>query len=484
VRILVDTNILIPLEPTGPDDVEPGTPAAVELVRLTQQSHVLVVHPSSVEELANDPNEHRRELRLLLVGKYTVLDQPPRPNDAMRRAIPEPAPASHDAVDYVLLAAVYLDAVEMLVTDDERIHGSAKTLGISNRVLRLVDAVETLRALVGTTPTPPPFVRSIPAHALDDSDVIFASFRQDYPPFDTWLTKAKRDGRPAWVIDGSNGAYAGVCIVKDDDDEEGIGGRVLKVSSFKVADEYQGNRYGELLIKTVLLYCRERSFDAAWVTVFPRHETLRALLDDFGFVHIRTRNNGEFVYVKRLRWDDADRVSLEPLEFHVTFGPPALKVDPADTFIVPIQPRYHELLFPDAEPQAQLISRPFGNAIRKAYLCRSGTRALRPGSSLVFYRSGRKAEIRCVGIVESTLVSSDADEVVRAVGQRTVYSYDEIKTMCHGDVLAIIFRQDHILTPAIGRDELIEHLAVRQPPQTIMAVRDEGAQWLTQRISA
>ena len=43
----------------------------------------------------------------------------------------------------------------------------------------------------------------------------------------------------------------------------------LKLSTFKVADEYRGTRYGELLLKAVFAHIARDHDDHAWVTVFP-----------------------------------------------------------------------------------------------------------------------------------------------------------------------------------------------------------------------
>lgn len=136
-------------------------------------------------------------------------------------------------------------------------------------------------------------------------------------------------------------------------------------------------------------------------------------------------------------------------------------------FVVPIQPRFHRLLFPEAELQLPLLPepQPFGNAIRKAYLSNSGIRRLQPGDCLLFYRSQEAQGVFCVGVVEATLVSSDAAEVAAFVGQRTVYSFAQIKEKCaDGEVLAILFRQDRVLTEPIGQQELASNRVMVRPP--------------------
>jgi hypothetical protein len=87
-------------------------------------------------------------------------------------------------------------------------------------------------------------------------------------------------------------------------------------------------------------------------------------------------------------------------------------------------------------------------------------------------------------VVESVLVSGDADAVARFVGQRTVYSYQEIAKMCRSDVLAILFRQDRFLDPPIEIDTLVENRVMKRAPQSIMTLPGEAVSWLEERIGA
>lgn len=420
--------------------------------------------------------------------KYVELNHPPAPTAEMEAHISRAAKGSNDWVDDQLLAAVFRDAVDLLITEDNGIHRKAKRLGIEDRVVRVRDAVEVLRSLLGEAPAPPPYVSEVPAYTLDETDPIFESFRDDYSPdFNDWLRRVKREGRRVWVIqDPGSRRYAALCIVKEGDDEYRLGGRVLKISSLKVSDAHRGNRYGELLLKTVFRFCSASRFNAVWVTVFQHHEALISLLRDFGFEDTSAQTGrGELVLAKRFTWNEAAKASLDPLSFHVKFGPPAVKVVPGQVFLVPILPAYHKLLFPEAEMQMELVPRAFGNALRKAYLCHAASRRLRAGSCLLFYRSRDVRAVTCVGVVESVHVSANASDVARFAGQRTVYSYQEIGRMCNAaEVLAIRFRQDRLLDAPIHISELVRAGVVRRAPQSIATVPPEKTPWIAERIGA
>jgi L-amino acid N-acyltransferase YncA len=322
---------------------------------------------------------------------------------------------------------------------------------------------------------------------LRDLDAIFDSLRADYPGFDTWIIRCKREQRRGWLIEAADGSYAGVCLVKDNEDPgaHGLRGRLVKLSTFKVSERHRGFRNGELLLKTALSYASTNRYDTVFVTVFPKHvETIR-LLEDFGFrAQAAQTNLGEFILAKALTFSLQDYESLDPLEFHIRFGPSNLKVKGTTAFVVPIQPQYHDLLFPEAEQQQSLLSGryPFGNSIRKAYLCNAQIRDLPAGSPLLFYRSKDQTAVSCIGVAESCLRSSDASQLARFVGKRTVYSLVQIEALCRNEVLAVLFRHSKVLDQPISLAELLRQELLKAAPQSIVTVPSEAMAWLRSRL--
>lgn len=488
MRYLIDTNIFIAAEPVQPLDLERGTPAVAELMRLFEQGgHRIFVHPASREDIQRDSDQHRRHAREILFGKYVLLEPAPPSTPQLLAIIGETASGTRDSVDHALIAALDADAVDCLITEDRGLRQKAVKAGFATRVSTVAEGIASLRSLFETTPLPPPAVTEGPAYLLNEQDPIFQSLRTDYQPdFNDWLQKCKREHRKTWFVQASDGRYAGLCIVKPEQPAAfGISGKALKLCTLKTSDDHRGFRFGELLLKSVFGYAFANNFNSLYLTAFPKYENLIALLEDFGFF-IRQRNDqGELVLVKDLAFDAKAYDSLSAIDFNIRYGPYHLKLSGVAGFIVPIQPTYHYLLFPDAEMQLTLSpgQHPFGNSIRKAYLCLSPTRKIEPGSPLLFYRSQDQQAVHCVGVAEDTIVSNNPEEIARFVSKRTVYRFSEIQEMCKQQVLCILFRHARTLERPIPFAEMIKHGLIKSAPQAITQLSPEALAWIRARIN-
>lgn len=488
MKFLIDTNIFIPLEPTQLSDVEEGTSRAAQFARFAVESgHQLYLHPAVLEDIRRDRDKGRQRLREGLFQKYPRLPDPPDIPDRLEQALGQVERGSNDWVDHCLLAALAADAADFLVTEDQTLRKKGARLGLTDRVTDLAEANSLVHDLSDEAPRPPPAVRSTKAHALDETDPIFDSFRQDYPGFDEWLRKCRREHRQAWTVEAQTPCLAGFCIVKPEQSPHpNVEGKALKICSFKVSDQCNGFRFGELLLKTVFSYCVTNHYRWVYVTVLEKHANLIALLRDFGFEDSGHRTVlGELVMTKPLSFTEQEQVRMQPLPFNIRFGPYAVKLTGVPVFVIPIQPRYHMLLFPEAERQLQLIPglHPFGNSIKKAYLSLAKTRSIAAGSVLLFYRSDDWQAVTSIGIAEDALVSSSPPEIARYVGKRTVYSLPEIEQMCErGEVLALLFRQARLLRPPIPLSDLQREHALSGPPQSIVRLSEEALPWIRSRL--
>jgi L-amino acid N-acyltransferase YncA len=479
MKFLIDTNIFIKAEPTSPEELEPLAEHVADVLReIGETGNQTYVHPASIEDINNDERPSRRELRKDLFRKYPILKNPPDYEKIMSDKVQAPR-NSHDLVDYWLVAAVVGEAVDFLISEDAGVHKLARKVGMADRVVTIACAVDVVETLSAVIPVPPPAVKSLLAYELNENDVIFDSFRADYAGFDNWLAKCKREHRQAWIIRGNADWYAGVCIVKKASRDS------LKICSFKVADRFRGNKFGELLLKTIFDYCFKNGIKEAYLTIFDKYDLLIQLLEDFGFARKgKRKDTDELVMVKNFAVSPGDFIIDDSLEFNIKLGPQALSLSGASCFLLPIYPDYHAMLFPEYEQQLSLIpgGTSCGNSIKKAYVCRSRVRKIQPGSVLLFYKILPFQEVSSVGVTESTLVTSKADEMLRFVAKRTVFSMRQIEELCSDRCLGILFRQAFEIGKPITLQELRRNASLRGSPQQIMKLPEGSKEWVKTRI--
>lgn len=490
MRILFDTNIIIPLEPQSLAGLEDMSPAVREIYRLAKSgSCEVLVHPGSRLDMKKDQNDERRVVRLAQLEKYEILPNPPQPREGWLEELDERERerGSNGWIDMYILEAVDSPLVDYLVTEDQRLQRRARRFGLGDSVLSVSSCLEMLRGLFDEVPSPPPLVSSEKVHELNRADPIFESLREDYDGFDRWLDKCAGERRDVFVVrPETDKAMAAMLIINRENSAlEGNTGKTLKFCTFKVSEDWRGLRYGELLLKQAFSYLADNNYDSVFVEAFPKRETLIAFLNDFGFIDVGEKSGtGERIMVKTLVPATAPESTVTPLDFNRLYGPRVFRVEDVGTFVVPIRPTFHARLFPELAVQTDLFSgrAAFGNSIRKAYLCNATINRIAEGDLLLFYRSGDRRSVETVGICEATMRSTDPRSIARFVGRRTVFSYSEIEEMCVKPVLAIQFRQC-LSFEGIPIDELMEGGVVRGAPQSISTVAKEGQEWIWRRIN-
>ena len=487
---MIDTNIVVPLEPGAISDCEINTDHALEFHRLTQKSgNTVYVHPAIEFDLERDKNTGRSTLRKRLISRYEKLESPPPLSLLDKTCVGDPLKGSNDYVDNCLLASVKGDAVDFLVTEDKKLHRKAHRSGLESRVFFLQDAIALLLDLFDKSPPPPPSVKKVYVYELDEKDPIFDSLRQDYSPdFEKWLKKCKRNHREAYVIKNyQTDRLAGVCIIKS---EERIPtadkGRTLKLCTFKISEMEFGKRYGELLFKAVFDFADNNDYHNIYFTAFPKQDDLIAFSESFGFrVSTKRINNGELIVYKKLTFSLSDIAKMSPLEFHIAYGPRRVQFKNNNSFLVPIKPIYHLALFPELEPQMPLFheTRPCGNSIKKAYLCHSPNKQIKAGDNIFFYRSEDVKGITAIGAIEDYLRTTNPNDIARHVSSRTVYSFNSIAEFCKKPTLAIRFRYVKGLKTPIRLNELKQSGVIKGAPQSIMKLKKEGVEWIKTRLN-
>jgi len=481
MRILLDTNVLIYRE-----DDRVLEKSIQELMRALSTVQVLI-HPASLRDLEGDTDEGRKRVVLSKAGTYLQLAHPPDYRDDHEFLTGVGSTAISEDVDNSVLYAVYRNAVDFLVTEDRGIHKKAKRLGLSDRVMLIADAISSLEeGSAESKMVHPPALKQIPMHNLDLEDPIFDSLRQDYGEFDVWLEKRTRDGSPCWVYHKEGGGIGALLAYKEEDEPVDCDPPLpkvprLKIRLFKVTQ--LGQRIGELLVKLSIDYARKKRLDELYLTHFVTvpEDHLVQLISNYGFVEVGKNRRGESIFLKRLVATRDECEDLGPLEIARTFYPSFCDGSGVRKFLVPIQPKYHLRLFTDYPGRQTTIPEHLGefiiegNTIRKAYLCHSSSRKMRPGDIVCFYRSRDWRKITHIGVVEEVhhVPAGHSDSILRLVAKRTAYSQAQIAETSKKDTLVILFMQHFLLPRQISFKDLNGSGESHRPPQSIAQMVDQ-----------
>lgn len=448
MNILLDTNIIIPLEDTS----KILDSSFAELRKLSaEQHHCLYIHPMQLDDINRDKNQDRRKIVLSRLKQYSQIENPPILSDQECNELGLSQSNDNDKVDNNVLFALYRGAVHLLVTNDEGIHRKASKIGLLDKVYRLEQFLLLLQRYTaasfsfGYTGVKERFL-----YEIDKNLPFFESLRQSYDGFDKWFQKCATDKRKCWCIEDGTGNIVAICIYKHEQDarltDNGdiTHGRILKLCTFKVDPKARGKKLGERLLYIAFDYCVKNDLDWVYLHTFGEEQkTLVGLCTDYGFSFLGKYKQDD-VYIKPMKLMDDGCNSLESL---IKYYPYFKDNESVQKFIIPIQPQFHEDLFPDFSSMKgslfekdQSLYSCQGNTIKKAYLCHSKIKTIRKGDIILFYRSKDRKSIQCMGIVEDILFSENIDEVFPAIAKRTVYKYSDIQNILKKRTLVILFR--------------------------------------------
>jgi hypothetical protein len=458
MNILIDTNILIPLEDTGK---QLDTRFAELRRHVDELGYRLYIHPAQIDDLNRDRNEVRRNIVLSRIQQYTQIPQPPELSETERKKNGWGQSRDNDRVDNLLLHAVNRGAAHVLISNDDGIRAKAVRVSIQERVYRLDQALEFLARQKVAIPFSVPFgIRERFLHEFDVKAPFFDSLRQGYDGFDKWYLSGAQARRRCWSIANDIGTeLCALCIFKEEssptvtDDGKQLIGKILKLCTIKVGETIQGKKVGERLLHTAFKYATENKYD--WIYVhsnFQRHGHLLSLCADYGFKAVGPYGQDQ-VFAKPMR----PGLLGEPesaLEYAIQYHPFFRNDTSVNKFIIPIQPQYHEDLFPDiSDWSTGLFSRenatlnPQSNTIKKAYICKANTKMLSPGDLVFFYRSSDRKSIEVIGVVESAVHTSDSALALSMVAKRTVFNNQQLSKLVEDGALIILFRLVKYIAP-------------------------------------
>lgn len=476
LRLLLDTNVLIPLQ----DSMIVLQPNLANFARLAGVGgHQLLYHPASADDIRRDADADRRERTLQRLGLYSELERP--------GVCPWNSPQTpvNDAADNEILYALQCDAAHALVTEDRGLHTKARRIGLGSRVYTIQTAEDWLRRLHEPAEVRLPSIEDVPLHVLTPflDGEFFNSLREGYPGFNDWFRTKARAGRHAWLYRDERNEPSALCVYAIQEDEvindagDVLVGRALKLCTFKVGERVRGRKIGELFLKAAFRFATENACSNVFVHGSQEgHPYLIELLEDFGFSSCGAYR-GDTVFVKA-HPPMPPTVDVSPPEYVRLYYPHYRKDASVQKYLVPIRPAYHDILFPDYESavrrqMALFQPRNFaGNAVKLAYLCHTPTRSVRAGDLLLFYRTADERAVTTLGVVDRFEVLDDATKIASLVSRRTVYTQQEIVAMAERQTKVFLFRCiEHFPNP-VPYDELLQQGIAAGPIQSLRRIDD------------
>jgi len=492
-KFLIDTNIVIGLE-----DAHPVKAPFAELIRKCSERGIRIFVDEAVyDDIGRDKNSARRAITLSKLAKFERLRGLPSPPIDALAAEFGPISRENDHCDVRLLLGLKSKAVDFLVTEDADLHRRADRVSLGPNVLTVEEALGWIRTTFEPLEVSLPFVIEKTAYQIDRKDPIFESLRAGYPDFDAWFDKCAREHRPCWVVE-IDGQLAGLVIRKDETHADAKthhpGPKILKICTFKMKPEFRGEKFGEQLLKQILWFAQRNGYDLVYLTTFPDQEFLIEMLRAYGFIETGKNIRGEHILEKPLIKGLIEPNESDAITLARRYYPRFWIGDEVRKFCVPIQASYHQKLFPElaAPPDLPLFpesvfgrthlyphraERIPGNTIRKVYLCRAKTRALRPGDLLFFYMSKdgwhrASQSITSVGVVEQVTEATNLDDLLRMTAKRSVFSEADLKELVAQSPSTPIKVIDFLLTGHLDPPVTLQTLLAcnvfnRRPPQSI-----------------
>lgn len=481
MNILIDTNILIPLEDTS----RLLDPSLAKMCRQSDAAgHILYIHFSQKEDIKRDRNEQRKNIVLSRLEQYQFIPSPPELSSEELLQYGWRQANDNDRIDNLLLHALCRGAVHFLVTNDKGIHRKARQAQCQEQVHYLDQFLVFLDSQISTEPPPPYGIQDRYLHELRVSQSFFDSLRAGYEGFNLWYMKSAQSQRKAWCISYEKEVQA-ICIYKKEnspcivDNGEPLNGDALKLCTFKISYDVRGRKLGERFLYTAFKYANEHSIPYVYLHTYgSEHEMLVSLCEDFGFKRAGSYKGIEDVYVKEMSPLEARSTEIDSLTYAIDYYPYYFDGRNVDKYIVPIKPHYHNDLFADISDTSRGLFAddpsmygPQANTIKKAYICHSNIKNITPGGLLLFYRTDDRKSIECIGVVEQIYRGSDINKVLPLVSKRTVYSQPEIEKILRKETLVILFRLMKTFPPI--EKEAFNKAGIKGPFQSIRKITHE-----------
>lgn len=462
MKALLDTNIIIHREANKIVSQDIGI-----LYRwLERGQYTKCIHSVTIDEIKKNPNTETVNTFLVKMENYEVIKIPSPLQPEVKLVSDKTDTSDNDINDSLLLNEVLVGRVDMMITEDKKIHRKATELYIQDKVFTIDSFLEKVFAehpeLVDYKVLN---VQKLKFGRIDLNDSFFDSLKEDYEGFEKWFIK-KYDDEVYITINSNNGMLLSFLYLKIEDKTENYSNinptlpskKRLKIGTFKVINN--GFRLGERFLKIIFDNALKNKVEEIYVTIFNKREEqkrLISLLEQWGFVYWGTKG-AEMVYVR----DFTPAVDIA----HLKYTYPYVSMS-RDAYIVPIYPDYHTELFPDSilnteSPEEFVEDFPHRNCIGKVYVSRALEPHPKSGDILIFYRTGGyyKSVVTTMGVVQELRYNfTDENDFILYCRKSSVYPENKLREMwrySRKKPFAIRFLYTYSFPHRINMKELID----------------------------
>jgi len=438
MKILLDTNIVIHRETNNIIEPEIGE----VFYWIEKLNYKKYIHPITLLEIEKYKNEKVVRTFTIKLNSYNKIKKLLPLSKEIKEICSSIDQNQNDINDTHLLNEIHYGRIDLLITQDKKIHFKAEKLGIKEKVFSIQTFLEKV---VSENPDLVEYdVLSVKKASFDEVDIkdsFFDSFRTDYEEFNKWYI-SKFD-KTCYVCHNKENLVAFLYIKIEDKGENYSdikpsfeNKKRLKIGTLKVISN--GFKIGERFLKIVFDNAIQYKVEEIYVTVFEKRveqNDLIEMLKQWGFVKhgIKTTKNGEELVLKRSFGKNLPVNITNP---KLTF--PFISRE-TRKYIVKIEPKYHDELFPDSintktDKSKFIENEPHRNRIGKVYISHSQDRHLKSGDIIIIYRMGESSPkrysstITSICIVEDVIKNFDSfNDFYKVCYRRTMIKKEELE---------------------------------------------------------
>lgn len=437
MKILLDTNVIIHREANKAHRPEIGTLFKwIDNLQFTKY-----IHPITIEELNRFKDTDAKETMNIKIENYNQIKYLAPFNQKIAQVSNEHDKDLNDQNDTKILNEIFENRIDILISEDKKIHKKADVLNIKDKVFTIQKFLEKV---IAENPSLVPYdilaVKQADFGQIDLLDPFFDSFKEDYSEFEWWFNKKTEN--PCYICK-SDDILTAFLFIKVEDKGEDYSNispafkpkRRLKIGTLKVTEN--GYKIGERFLKIVFDNAIQYKVDEIYVTIFDRRLEqiqLIEMLEEWGFIYhgTKTTSNGEEkVYVKPFSKKNIINIK------NPRIGYPFFSKE-TNKYIIKIEAQYHTELFPDSintkeDKTIYQENAPHRNRIGKVYISHSPQRNLKSGDIFLVYRIGEtdpkihSSTITSICIVENIKTNfNDFEDFFNSCNRRTLINREDL----------------------------------------------------------